>query len=90
MWTIYEKMSLQKNIKKIPENILKRYELWKRIIELDGINGIRQIRGFRDERLKGRWFGYRSSRLNNQWRVIYKLNKQELEVFVIEINPHKY
>ena len=45
---------------------------------------------FNDEALKGEWEGYRSSRLGIKWRVIYFRQDQHLEVYVIEITPHKY
>jgi addiction module RelE/StbE family toxin len=48
------------------------------------------IAGFRDEALKGKWRGYRSSRLNEQYRVIYTVNKNEIYVMVEEITPHDY
>lgn len=51
---------------------------------------MRLIKGFHDEALKGEWNGFRSSRLNRQWRVIYKDDKEQLIVYVIEINPHTY
>ena len=38
----------------------------------------------------GEWKGYRSSRLGLQWRVIYIRQDQKLEIYVIEITPHKY
>jgi len=90
MWAVYEKRSLQKKFKSIPHEILVRYEAWKRIVELEGPTGLKWIKGFRDESLKGKWFGFRSSRLNLQWRVIYKAEKEVLEVYVVEITPHKY
>lgn len=90
MYTIYENKNLLKVIKKIPKEIQKRYEVWKRIIELEGIEGLRNIKGFHDESLKGDLKGLRSSRLNIQWRVIYEIEKTELKVYVVEINPHKY
>ena len=90
MWTVYEKKSLLKSIKKIPIGILKHYELWKRIIELEGPQGLRQIKGFHDEALKGKWKSYRSSSLSLQWRVIYALENKELEVHVIDVNPDDY
>lgn len=43
-----------------------------------------------DEALVGKLKGYRSSRLTLQWRVIYKIEKDALEVFVIDVNSHKY
>lgn len=90
MWEIYEKKSLIKKTQKIPEQILQRYELWKRIVELEGPSGLRRIKGFRDEALKSDWQGFRSSRLGHQWRVIYKVEQRVYEVYVIDINPHKY
>lgn len=90
MWEVFEKKSLTKVIRKLPNEVLKHYELWKRIIELDGPAGLRKIKGYHDESLKGRWQGYRSSRLNKQWRVIYKVEVNELQVFVLDINPHDY
>lgn len=39
---------------------------------LSGPEGLRAINGFRDAALSGDWKGYRSSRLNEQWRVIYQ------------------
>lgn len=90
MWTIFEKKSLLKSLKVIPKHIKKEYEIWKRIIELQGIRGLKEIKGYHDEALKGEWRGFRSSRLSLQWRVIYKENREGLEVFVIDINAHKY
>jgi addiction module RelE/StbE family toxin len=90
MWTIYEKKTLLKTLRKTPIEVVKHYELWKRIVELEGIQGLKLIKGFHDEALKGQWAGYRSSRLTNQWRVIYKTEKKLLEVYVIDVNSHDY
>lgn len=90
MWRIYEKKSLGKDLKRLPIVIRKHYEVWKRVVELDGPQGLRAIKGYHDEALKGKWEGYRSSRLNRQWRVIYKIEAASFEVFVVEVNPHEY
>lgn len=90
MWEIHEKKSLLRNMHKIPKHILQHYEIWKRIIELQGISGLRQIKGFHDEALKGEWHGFRSSRLNKQWRVIYTAEHQTCEIYVVDVNPHVY
>jgi addiction module RelE/StbE family toxin len=90
MWQVYEKKIVQKSIKKAPTEVLKRYETWKRIVEISGPEGLRLIKGFNDEALKGEWKGFRSCRLGIQWRVIYKIEKGLLEVHVFELNPHKY
>lgn len=90
MWIIQEKKSLLKTLQKTPVDIVKHYELWKRIVELEGIQGLKLIKGFHDEALKGSWEGYRSSRLTKQWRVIYKVEKKLLEIYVIDVNSHDY
>lgn len=68
----------------------KNYLVCKRIVELEGPQGLRYIKGFKDESLKDKWKGFRSSRLNQQWRVIYQKDKRQMSVYVIEVNPHKY
>jgi addiction module RelE/StbE family toxin len=90
MWVIYEKKQLIKSIRKVPLTIQKHYELWKRIVELEGPQGLRHIKSYHDEALKGIWIGYRSSRLTLQWRVIYKIEKEYCQVYVIDVNTHDY
>ena len=55
-----------------------------------GPEGLRQIRGFNDEALRGEWQGHRSSRLNQQYRVLYKIERQEVRVAVVSVNAHDY
>ena len=62
----------------------------KDIVETSGPAGLRLIKGFRDEALRGEWKGNRSSRLNQQYRVIYKIEKDKLFVLVMELTPHDY
>ncbi|MBT5441805.1 MAG: type II toxin-antitoxin system mRNA interferase toxin, RelE/StbE family, partial [Gammaproteobacteria bacterium] len=70
MWEVYEHRRVDKQLGKLPVDVLKRYEKWKDIVELTGPSGLRLIRGFRDEALRGDWKGHRSSRLSQQYRVI--------------------
>ncbi len=70
--------------------VLVHYEAWKRVVELQGPAGLRQVKGFHDEGLKGEWNGFRSSRLGIQWRVIYLVEDKVLEVFVVEMTSHDY
>lgn len=90
MWTIFEKKSATKQIQSAPTEVVVRYEAWKRIVELEGPTGLRKIKGFHDESLKGEWDGFRSSRLGIKWRVIYSIDAGVLEVYVFEVNAHKY
>jgi len=52
--------------------------------------GLRMIRGFNDEALSGDWKGHRSSRLNEQYRVIYRIERNEVRVEVVSVTAHDY
>lgn len=90
MWDVYEHRRVDKQLGKLPADVLKRYEKWKDIVEISGPSGLRLIRGFRDESLRGDWKGHRSSRLNQQYRVTYRIEGDQLLVEVVEVNPHDY
>lgn len=92
MWTIFETREADKELSsgRVPLEILKRYEKWKDIASLSGPQGLRAIRGFRDEALAGEWRGHRSSRLNEQWRVMYTIEADVLIVHVVRVTPHDY
>ena len=90
MWEIYEYHTLARKIPRIPLEVLKRYEKWKDIVVISGTEGLRHIKGFHDEALKGQWAGFRSSRLGLQYRLIYKIESRKLYVRVLDINAHDY
>ena len=90
MWEILEHRRLERKFKKVPIEVLKRYEKWKDIVHLTGPQGLRRIKGFHDESLGGEWKGHRSSRLGSQYRVIYRVRKQEVLVEVVELTAHDY
>ena len=90
MWEIYEHRRVERQLRKLPVDILKRYEKWKDIVSISGPQGLRLIRGFNDETLSGEWSGFRSSRLNQQYRVIYRVERQEVRIDVVSVNPHDY
>jgi len=90
MWEIYEHIQISKVIKRLPREIVKRYEKWKDIVRISGPQGLTLIHGFHDEALKGKWKGYRSSRLSDQHRVIYFVEKEDVFVMVERITPHDY
>ena len=90
MWDIYEHRNVVGRLNRVPQEVLKRYEKWKDIVEVSGPQGLNLIKGFRDEALRGEWKGHRSSRLNQQYRVIYKVESDKLFVLVMEDTPHDY
>lgn len=90
MWEVYEHRQASKQLDSLPEPVLKRYEKWKDVVTLSGPVGLKRIRGFRDEALKGKWKGFRSSRLNQQYRVIYQVKKSQFRVFIVRVSAHDY
>ena len=90
MWEIYEHRKVSRQLESFPIEVLKRYEKWKDIVVISGPEGLRKIRGFNDEALRGEWKGFRSSRLNIQYRVIYQVERDKILVRVVSVTPHDY
>ena len=90
MWGIYEHKRVTKSLKSAPIDVLKKYQKWKDIVAISGPQGLLRIKGFRDESLAGEWNGYRSSRLNLQYRVIYKVEGDKILVQVENVTAHDY
>lgn len=90
MWQIEEHRRVGKQLAAVPLDIQKRYEKWLDIAGLSGPLGLRAIRGFNDESLSGEWRGYRSSRLNVQYRVIYRFVAARQLFQVVEVTAHDY
>jgi len=90
MWAVYEHRRVPRQIQGLPQDILKRYEKWKDIVAITGPTGLRMIKGFHDESLRGEWKDHRSSRLGGQYRVIYRMEKDQIIVQVVNITAHDY
>ena len=90
MWELYEHRRVVRRVPRTPVEVLKRYEKWKDIVRLSGPMGLRLIKGFHDEALRGQWKGHRSSRLGMQYRVIYRVVANEVQVWVLDLTLHDY
>lgn len=90
MWRIEEHRRIGKQLAAVPLEIQKRYEKWLDVAALSGPPGLRAIRGFNDEALSGEWRGHRSSRLNAQYRVIYRFVAARQLFQVEEVTAHDY
>lgn len=92
MVKINESKQAQKDLDKAPKEILRSYETWARMIEAHGAGVLRKFPGYHDEMLRGEWQGYRSSRLNWKWRVIYQVSHRvEIEIVsVVRVTAHDY
>jgi len=90
MWEVYEHKRVDRQLERLPKDVLKRYEKWKDIVTISGPQGLRLIKGFHDEALLGKWKGHRSSRLNLQFRVFYRVEGEQVLVEVVSITAHDY
>ena len=90
MWEVYEHRRVGRQLDRLPTDVLKRYEKWKDIVTVSAPHGLRLIKGFHDESLKGRWKGHRSSRLNQQYRVLYRVESERILVEVVSVTAHDY
>ncbi len=90
MWELYEHRRVERRLARLPLDILKRYEKWKDVVGVSGPAGLRAIKGFHDEALRGEWRGHRSSRLGQQYRLIYRVVGQRYEVLVVDVTAHDY
>ena len=90
MWEVVEHRRIWKKLPRLPIEVLKRYEKWKDIVRISGPQGLRLVKGFHDEALGGEWKGHRSSRLNQQYRIVYRVVANEGLVQVIDVTAHDY
>lgn len=81
----------EKDLKKLPEQIVKKLLFWTNLVERFGLEHARTIPSFHDEPLHGKRRGQRSIRLNKAYRAIYVVRKEEIEfVLIEEVNKHGY
>jgi plasmid maintenance system killer protein len=90
MWRVVEERPATKVLDGLPPQAAEKYVAWLAIVRQSGPQGLREIEGFRDEKLSGKLAHLRSSRLNLQWRVIYRVDADIVTVTVERITPHEY
>lgn len=90
MWEVFEHRRAARRLDSLPLEILKRYEKWKDVVRTSGPIGLQAIKGFRDKALSGIWKGHRSSRLGQQYRIIYRVVRDQVLVEVVDVNAHDY
>jgi addiction module RelE/StbE family toxin len=90
MWLIEEHRRVDRQLSSVPREVLKRHGKWQDIASISGPAGLRRITGFHDEALAGQWRGYRSSRLNLQYRVIYRVSESQQLIRVESVTAHDY
>ena len=84
--------SVEKQLNRVPETIVRKFRIWVALVEESGLVTTRKFKGFHDEPLKGQRKGQRSVRLNSAYRAIYvEHGMGEIELIeVVEVNKHDY
>lgn len=82
----------KKELKKVPIHIARKLLTWVDAVELEGIEEVRNCRGYHDEPLSGKRRGQHSIRLSRSYRAIYTVVNQGHEIFVEieEVSKHDY
>jgi plasmid maintenance system killer protein/DNA-binding XRE family transcriptional regulator len=90
MWTIVEERDAAKTLDKLQPHLAEKYAFWCAVVRQSGPGGLRVIKSFHDEKLAGKLAHLRSSRLNQQWRILYRVEADVVTVYVERITPHDY
>ncbi len=89
-WNIEESKAVNKILNRVPDQVVRKYQFWLEMMQNYGPHAVKSWKGFKDEKLKGRWRRFRAFRLNKQYRVIYRVEHESVTVFVMKIDPHTY
>jgi mRNA-degrading endonuclease RelE of RelBE toxin-antitoxin system len=90
MREVYEHTRVARQLGRLPTDVLKRCEKWKDVVTISGPQGLKLIKGFGDGLLKGKWKGYRSSRLSRQYRVLYRVESERILVEIVSVIVHDF
>jgi toxin HigB-1 len=81
----------EKCLKKVPKQVLVNFEVWRGQVVKSGLETVQKVPGYHDEALKGKLAGVRSVRLNDGFRVYYRIVRGMTQVVrVEEVNKHEY
>jgi plasmid maintenance system killer protein len=90
MWRIVERRDAAKIIDRLPPQVAGKYAFWCATVRQSGPQGLRMLRSFHDEKLSGKLVDMRSSRLSQQWRVLYRVEADIVTIYVERVTPHDY
>ena len=90
IWNVEESALVEKALNKAPPQVVCKYQFWLDMMRYHGPEEVIRWKGFKDEKLKGKWAGNRSSRLNRQYRAIYRIEYESVTVYVEKVDSHTY
>ncbi|MEQ1721718.1 MAG: type II toxin-antitoxin system mRNA interferase toxin, RelE/StbE family [Pseudobdellovibrio sp.] len=80
-----------KDLRKLPRFVVYKVQNWVKQVENLGLEKVKIIPGFHDEPLQGKRLGQRSIRLNRSYRLIYSIERDEIQALtVLEVINHEY
>ncbi len=71
VWQVRWSRKVQKQLDDLPEYIVGSFYDWAKAVEKDGMESIRKLAGYHDEKLRGELAGLRSVRISKAHRVFY-------------------
>lgn len=81
----------KKDLLKVPFYIKDKLFRWMDLVNNEGLEEARKIKGYHDEPLKGMREGERSIRLSRAYRAIYVIIEKEKKFCEVrEVNKHAY
>ena len=80
----------EKQLHKLPDYIVRKFQMWAIQVEMFSIREVRKIPGYHDEPLHGKRTGQRSIRLSKTYRAFYCEHGDNIIIEVIEVNNHEY
>ncbi len=92
MWRVRWERRVEKQLDTLPEYVVGSFFDWVRAVERDGMDAVRKLPGYHDERLKGQLRGARSVRLTLAYRVLY-FQTTELGIKIAQVtrvSKHDY
>lgn len=71
VWQVRWSRKVQKQLDDLPEYIVGSFYDWAKAVERDGMESVRKLAGYHDEKLRGELAGLRSVRISKAYRVFY-------------------
>lgn len=71
MWRVQWDQSVHKQIHKLPDSMVGSFYDWVNAVEQLGMERVRILPGYHDEKLRGQLRGLRSVRISKAYRVLY-------------------
>jgi len=92
MWRVQWDRTVQKQILKLPFSMVGSFYDWVHAVEQLGMERVRVLPGYHDEKLKGPLRGLRSVRISKTYRVLYYETEQGLVKVarITRISKHDY